>query len=66
VAENVVRGMAWCASQISGVMNGIHGTIFAYGQTASGKTFTMMGTRSQPGLTVLSMAQIFDHISQVV
>lgn len=24
-----------------GVMNGFNGTIFAYGQTSSGKTFTM-------------------------
>lgn len=27
----------------TGIFNGINGTIFAYGQTSSGKTFTMQG-----------------------
>ena len=37
-------------------MNGFNGTIFAYGQTASGKTFTMMGPGdgSVPGLYLLA------------
>jgi hypothetical protein len=26
---------------VESVLEGIHGTIFAYGQTSSGKTFTM-------------------------
>jgi hypothetical protein len=30
------------------VMDGFNGTIFAFGQTSSGKTFTMMGPDSQP------------------
>lgn len=31
------------------VINGYHGTIFAYGQTSSGKTYTMLGTKQNPG-----------------
>ena len=29
--------------------SGFNATIFAYGQTSSGKTHTMMGTDSEPG-----------------
>ncbi|KAI9332105.1 P-loop containing nucleoside triphosphate hydrolase protein [Obelidium mucronatum] len=31
-------------------MEGINGTVFAYGQTASGKTYSMMGVDDQPGI----------------
>ncbi len=32
----------------SGILEGFNGTIFAYGQTASGKTHTMYGTLNDP------------------
>ena len=41
------------------------GTIFAYGQTSSGKTYTMHGTESEPGVIFLSLEQIFDIIKEV-
>lgn len=31
------------------VINGYNGTIFAYGQTSSGKTYTMVGNKQNPG-----------------
>ena len=45
------------------VMNGISGTIFAYGVTSSGKTHTMMGCAADPGLVPRSIKTIFDIIS---
>lgn len=39
------------------------GTIFAYGQTSSGKTFTMHGDESSPGLLYLASKDIFDYIA---
>ena len=45
-------------------MEGINVTVFAYGQTSSGKTFTMRGIDQQPGLIPLSIAQVFDHITR--
>ena len=36
-------------------MNGQHGTILAYGQTNSGKTYTMKGVMEDPGLIALSV-----------
>lgn len=43
-------------------MNGFHGTVFTYGQTSSGKTFTMNGTQSQPGIIPQSILYCFDSI----
>lgn len=43
------------------------GTIFAYGQTGTGKTFTMEGVRAVPelrGIIPNSFAHIFGHIAK--
>lgn len=45
----------------------ISGTIFAYGQTGTGKTFTMEGVRAVPelrGIIPNSFAHIFGHIAK--
>ncbi|XP_045534125.1 centrosomal protein of 290 kDa isoform X2 [Papilio machaon] len=44
---------------------GFNGTIFAYGQTSSGKTYTMTGTDSSPGLIPLSVINLFDIIKNI-
>jgi len=49
---------------VSSVMRGFNGTMFAYGQTCSGKTHTIMGTRSNPGVIPLAVQQIFDTIEK--
>lgn len=41
------------------------GTIFAYGQTCSGKTFTMMGSDHAPGVIPLAMEDVFQTITTV-
>ncbi|GFP78853.1 kinesin-like protein kif19 [Phtheirospermum japonicum] len=51
-------------STIVGVVQGLNATIFAYGSTGSGKTYTMVGTRDDPGLMVLSLNTIFDLIEK--
>ncbi|KPU73173.1 uncharacterized protein Dana_GF15126, isoform C [Drosophila ananassae] len=45
-------------------MQGFNGTIFAYGQTSSGKTYTMMGDNKNPGVMVLAAKEIFRQISE--
>ncbi|XP_028397829.1 kinesin-like protein KIF3A [Dendronephthya gigantea] len=53
---------------VESVLEGYNGTIFAYGQTGTGKTFTMEGVRSAPelrGITPNSFAHIFGHISKM-
>ncbi|PIN00348.1 Kinesin-like protein [Handroanthus impetiginosus] len=47
-------------STIAGVVHGLNATVFAYGSTGSGKTYTMVGTQDDPGLMVLSLNTIFD------
>jgi centromeric protein E len=45
-------------------MQGYHGTVFTYGQTNSGKTFTMNGTHHQPGIIPQSIHFCFDSIQE--
>ncbi|KAK9284337.1 hypothetical protein L1049_023508 [Liquidambar formosana] len=52
------------SSTISGVIQGLNATVFAYGSTGSGKTYTMAGTQDDPGLMVLSLHAIFDLIKR--
>ena len=35
---------------VPGVLRGFNATVFAYGATGSGKTYTMVGTEEDPGL----------------
>lgn len=52
---------------VEAVMEGYNGTIFAYGQTGTGKTFTMEGVRAQPelrGIIPNSFAHIFGTIAK--
>ena len=49
------------APRIASVVQGFNSTIFAYGQTASGKTHTMLGTDSEPGVIWRSVNSIFDQ-----
>jgi len=56
VAKNIVHS----------VMGGLNGTIFAYGQTSSGKTYTMQGggsaDRSTEGIVHMAAKDIFHYI----
>lgn len=52
---------------VESVLDGFNGTIFAYGQTGTGKTFTMQGVKSDPelrGIIPNSFEHIFQHISR--
>jgi centromeric protein E len=49
---------------VNSAMNGINATIFAYGQTSSGKTHTMKGNAEAPGVIPLSVQTLFQFIEQ--
>mmetsp|Transcript_26448 Transcript_26448/g.39265 ORF Transcript_26448/g.39265 Transcript_26448/m.39265 type:complete len:530 (+) Transcript_26448:153-1742(+) len=54
-----------CFGLIESVLEGFNGTIFAYGQTGCGKTFTMQGPNNPPemrGVIPNSFSHIFDHV----
>jgi len=48
---------------VESVVDGYNGTIFAYGQTGTGKTHTMSGTENDPGVTPRSFEHVFNHIA---
>jgi len=61
--ETVYQGSA--AHIVQDVLNGYNGTIFAYGQTSSGKTHTMEGVLGDPekqGIIPRIVNDIFNHI----
>lgn len=52
---------------VGSVMKGFNGTIFTYGQIASGKTFTMFGDEDEgdkAGVVVRSINKVFDFVEQ--
>jgi len=49
---------------IEAALLGMNATIFAYGQTFSGKTFTMQGSPTNLGIIPLAMQHIFDLIQE--
>ena len=55
-----------CFPLVSGVLEGFNGTVFAYGQTGCGKSFTMMGVEYPPvnqGIIPRAFGHIFDHVA---
>jgi len=65
VYNSVARGI------LQSVMGGLNGTIFAYGQTNSGKTYTMQGggtieegSNNKGGIIHMAAQDIFSHISK--
>jgi kinesin family protein 18/19 len=50
---------------IEGVMTGFNATVFAYGATGAGKTYTMMGEELNDGVMLLSIQELFDQIDNV-
>ena len=48
---------------IDGVVNGYNATVFAYGATGAGKTYTMLGTETNPGIMVLTLEELFDKVN---
>ncbi|XP_051876518.1 centromere-associated protein E isoform X3 [Pristis pectinata] len=52
-------------SIVCSITEGYNGTIFAYGQTSSGKTYTMMGNADGPGLIPLAICNLFKVINEM-
>ena len=59
VYENTTRFL------IDGVVGGFNATVFAYGCTGAGKTYTMLGTSEVPGLMALTLKDLFSRIEEV-
>lgn len=57
VYEGTTKGL------LDNVFDGYNATVFAYGATGCGKTHTITGTHSQPGIIFLTMQDIFERMS---
>jgi len=48
---------------VHATVDGYHGSVFAYGQTSTGKTYTMHGTKQELGVVPLAVEDIFRYIT---
>ncbi|KAK3006762.1 hypothetical protein RJ639_016203 [Escallonia herrerae] len=51
---------------VKAAMEGVNGTVFAYGVTSSGKTHTMHGDHHSPGIIPLAIKDVFSIIQDVI
>ncbi|KAK2978273.1 hypothetical protein RJ640_017124 [Escallonia rubra] len=51
---------------VKAAMEGVNGTVFAYGVTSSGKTHTMHGDHHSPGVIPLAIKDVFSIIQDVI
>lgn len=49
-------------SHVAAAMDGYNAVVFAYGQTASGKSHTLTGSKEEPGIIPRSMKDVFAYI----
>ena len=49
---------------IEKVLNGFNATVFAYGATGSGKTYTMVGNDNEPGVMIRALNDLFTVLNE--
>lgn len=47
------------------LLDGYNCSVFAYGATGAGKTFTMLGTEHCPGVVSLTVSHLYKHVDQL-
>lgn len=60
--EEVYRGAT--EGLVRSVLEGFNASVFAYGATGSGKTYTMMGNERTPGVMGLAMQELWEAIEE--
>ncbi|XP_014651096.1 PREDICTED: kinesin-like protein KIF19 [Ceratotherium simum simum] len=57
----------YCATTrhlVEGVISGYNATVFAYGPSGAGKTYTMLGTDTEPGIYLQTLTDLFRAIEE--
>jgi hypothetical protein len=62
--ENATQDLIYerVKNNVRATVNGYNTTIFAYGSTGSGKSYTMTGTTAQPGIIPRAISEVFAYI----
>lgn len=66
--ENATQGDVYEATTktlLDSVLDGYNATVFAYGATGCGKTHTITGTNTDPGIIFMTMQELFERIGDV-
>ena len=50
---------------LDALLRGINCSVFAYGATGAGKTFTMLGTKDNPGIICRTVKELYTRIEQL-
>uniref|UniRef100_A0A1B6M212 Kinesin-like protein n=2 Tax=Graphocephala atropunctata TaxID=36148 RepID=A0A1B6M212_9HEMI len=50
---------------ISNILEGYNCSVFVYGATGAGKTHTMLGNKENPGITFLTMTELYNQVEQL-
>ncbi|CCD26864.1 tubulin-dependent ATPase KIP3 NDAI_0I02960 [Naumovozyma dairenensis CBS 421] len=53
------------SSLLDSVLDGFNGTVFAYGATGCGKTYTVSGTQENPGIIFRVMQELFERMEDL-
>lgn len=61
-SNNKLAYEATARRHVRSAMEGFNSVVFAYGQTASGKTYTLSGTDEDPGIIPRAMRDVFGYI----
>ena len=49
---------------VDAVLQGYNATVFAYGQTGTGKTYSMQGTDEDPGIAPRAISHLFEGLQR--
>ncbi|XP_056392265.1 kinesin-like protein KIF19 isoform X2 [Hyla sarda] len=52
-------------SLVEGIVSGYNATVFAYGPTGTGKTYTMLGMDGEPGIFYRTLSDLFRTIEEI-
>ncbi|KAH8741388.1 hypothetical protein FG386_003235 [Cryptosporidium ryanae] len=61
--QETVYNISVCNFIKDSVTNGINLTIFVYGATGTGKTYTIIGNEKNPGIVIRGINEAFEHLS---
>ncbi|KAM5301262.1 kinesin-like protein KIF19 isoform 2-T3 [Glossophaga mutica] len=63
--QHASQGDVYCATTqhlVAGVLSGYNATVFAYGPSGAGKTHTMLGVDTEPGIYLRTLTDLFQAI----